>query len=106
MTDNNAKTTAADKVVTKEPIVIEKHSFNLPKSTGFTFHQLLSLNDAHTKAEIARELLWDASSCYDYLPVSDELAKKNKQRLEQITQEIADLNRELYNYVNAKEQGK
>ena len=32
--------------------------------------------------------------------------KKNKQRLEQITQEIADLNRELYNYVNAKEQGK
>lgn len=35
MTDNKAKTTAADKVITREPIVIEKHSFDLPKSTGF-----------------------------------------------------------------------
>lgn len=106
MIDNNAKTTAADKVITREPTVIEKHSFNLPKPTGFTFHQLLCLNDAHTKAEIARELLWDAASCYDYLPVSNELAKKAKSRLEQITQEIADLNRELYNFVNTREEPK
>ena len=46
------------------------------KIKGYTYHQLLCLNVAHTKAEIARDLLWDASSCYDYLPVSDELAKK------------------------------
>ena len=104
MRDNNAKTTAADKVITREPTVIDKHSFNLPKPTGFTFDQLLCLNDAHTKAAIAGELLWDAASCYDYLPVSNELSKKIKPRLEQIAQEIADLNRELYNYVNTKEQ--
>ena len=30
MTDNNAKTTAADKVIARDPTVIEKHSFNLP----------------------------------------------------------------------------
>lgn len=69
----------------------------------FTFDQLLCLNNAHTKAEIAIDLLNDAASCYDYLPVSNELAKKIQPRLEQIAQEIADLNRELYNYVNAKE---
>lgn len=73
------------------------------KIKGYTYHQLLCLNDAHTKAAIAGELLWDAASCYDYLPISNELSKKIKPRLEKIAQEIADLNRELYNYVNAKE---
>ena len=72
----------------------------------YTFDQLLCLNDAHTKAAIAGDLLWDAASCYDYLPVSNELAKKIQPRLKQIAQEIADLNRELYNYVNAREQDK
>ena len=76
------------------------------KYKGFTFHQLLCLNDAHTKAAIAGDLLWDAADCYSYLPVSNELAKKIQPRLKQIAQEIADLNRELYNYVNAKEQDK
>ena len=103
MTDNNAKTTAADKVA-RDPIVIEKHSFNLPKSTSFTFDQLLCLNYAHTKTEIAIELLNDAADCYCYLPVLNELVEKIQPSLYRIAEEASGLNRELYNYMNHKEQ--